>query len=217
MLETLGVACSRGDRTLFSQLDLFLGGGRLLRVMGANGSGKTSLLRILCGLRSPHAGEVRWRGASIASSEAREEFHRELVYIGHLNGLKDEFSAMENLAASAVLAGMASDPVPLRRALERMDLAHIAGLPARHLSQGQRRRVALARLLLAADRPLWILDEPFNALDAKAITLVEQVLAGHAAAGGAVVFTTHFEPAIAAERIDRLDLDHLDAGSGQPC
>ena len=77
--------------------------------------------------------------------------------------------------------------------------------------------MALARLLLAADRPLWILDEPFNALDAKAITLVEQVLAGHAAAGGAVVFTTHFEPAIAAERIDRLDLDHLDAGSGQPC
>jgi heme exporter protein A len=210
MLEALHVSCNRGDRTLFSQLDLSLEGGRLLRVAGANGSGKTSLLRILCGLRAPEGGEVRWRGRSIALGEAREAFHAELVYVGHHNGLKDEFSAIENLESAAMLCGMAPARQALRYALERVGLTGQVRLPVRFFSQGQKRRLALARLVLDGPgeaRPLWILDEPFNALDADGVALLEGLLAAHAAAGGMAVFTTHFEPSPAAGPIERVDLD----------
>jgi heme exporter protein A len=121
--------------------------------------------------------------------------------------LKDEFSAIENLESAAMLCGMAPAQQTLRRALERIGLARQARLPARYFSQGQRRRLALARLLLGETRPLWILDEPFNALDSDGVALVEGLLAAHAAAGGMAVFTTHFEPSPAAGPIERVDLD----------
>ena len=211
MLNARGIACVRGERTLFSALDLSLAPGQLLRVMGANGTGKTSLLRILCGLRAPNDGEVSWSGNSIA--KVREEFHRNLLYVGHLSGLKDDFSAVENLTGSSAVEGNVFDLSTIMSSLEVLGVAHCSAIPVRHLSQGQKRRVTLARLMLAAERPLWILDEPFNALDVQAVALVEGLLTAHAAAGGTVVFTTHLEPSIDSIELTHLDLDRFSATS----
>jgi len=207
MLEALGVGCVRGDRRLFSDVGFALPPGRLLRVSGANGSGKTSLLRILCGLLTPAEGEVRWNSAAIGSQ--REDYHRRLVYIGHLNGLKDELTPPENLEVAAALAGISADRKACLAALDAVGLAHFSDLAVRHLSQGQRRRVALSRLALSAAAPLWILDEPFTALDARAVGQLERVIAGHIRAGGMAVLTTHMEVPIAGVETLRLDLDAL--------
>jgi len=205
MLEALSVGCVRGDRRLFSGVGFALAPGRLLRVAGANGSGKTSLLRILCGLLAPVEGEVRWNSAGIGSQ--RDEYHRNLLYIGHLNGLKDELSPLENLEVSAVLAGLPAGLEARLAALGAFGLAASADAAVRHLSQGQRRRVALARLALSAAVPLWILDEPFTALDTHAVKHLESLIAAHLGAGGMVVLTTHMEVSIAAADVLRLDLD----------
>lgn len=207
MLEAREIECIRGDRTLFSGLDLALRTGQLMRVMGANGVGKTSLLRILCGLRAPNQGAVLWSGSPLG--KVREEFHENLLYVGHLSGLKDDFSAIENLAGSSAVDGSYVDQSAIMQALDVLGVAHCSRIPVRHLSQGQKRRVTLARLLLAAGRPLWILDEPFNALDVRAVALVEGLLTAHAAAGGTVVFTTHLEPSIDAIELTHLDLDRF--------
>jgi heme exporter protein A len=207
VLEACGVECVRGDRTLFSDLDLALQAGQLLRVVGANGVGKTSLLRILCGLRAPSQGTVLWSGIPIA--KAREDFHRNLLYVGHLSGLKDDFSAVENLTGSSAVDGSDVGLVNIIQALDILGVENCSRIPVRHLSQGQKRRVTLARLLLAAERPLWILDEPFNALDVRAVALVEGLLTAHAAAGGTVIFTTHLEPSIDSIELTHLDLDRF--------
>lgn len=190
---------------MFSALDLDLQAGQLLRVMGANGVGKTSLLRILCGLRAPNRGTVLWSGNPIAG--VRDDFHRNLLYVGHLSGLKDDFSAIENLEGLSAVDGSDVDRATILRALDVLGVAQCCRIPVRHLSQGQKRRVTLARLLLASERPLWILDEPFNALDVRAVALIEELLAAHAVAGGTVVFTTHLEPSIDAIELTHLDLD----------
>ena len=205
MLEARNLQCIRGRHPLFGGLGLVLAPGQLLRVKGANGAGKTSLLRILCGLALPSEGEVLWRGQPIRKS--REEFHSSLAWISHLPGLKDEFSAHENLAMNTALAGDRPSPAAIDAALARLGLAGRSRLPVRYLSQGQRRRAALARLFLSSARPLWILDEPFNALDARAVAEVEALLAAHAAAGGMVAYATHIEPLnTSGQRID-IDLD----------
>lgn len=196
MLEAVDLHCVRGERTLFRALGFRLGSGELLRVAGANGSGKTSLLRILCGLAAPERGAVRWRGQNIRT--LREEYWKELVYVGHANALKDDLSAAENLAVSCALAGRAADGRQIEAALAAFGLAASARLPARVLSQGQRRRVALARLALRAEAPLWVLDEPFAALDAEAIERVQALVAGHLARGAAVIYTSHQEAHIPA-------------------
>jgi heme exporter protein A len=205
MLEARQLECTRGERRLFSDLSFKLGRGQLLRVAGANGSGKTSLLRIMCGLLAPSAGELRWRGKPIRTE--REEYSRNLVFIGHLNALKDDLTALENLQVAAALAGMSAEPGRMLTALERFGVAHCAELPAKVLSQGQRRRVALARLELSAAVPLWILDEPFSALDVAAVMELEGLLAAHLATGGMVVLTTHQEVQVVAHAIVRVDLD----------
>ena len=164
-------------------------------MQGANGSGKTSLLRLVAGLSRPLAGEVRWSGEDIR--ELRENYARELLFVGHANAVKDEFSADENLAVAREMAGRGSTTDERAAALERIGLATRARLPARYLSQGQKRRVALARLCLAADTPLWILDEPFAALDARALGVVVALIDEHLARGGMAVLTTHQEVAIA--------------------
>ena len=195
MLEAFDLGCRRGGRSLFRNLSTTLAGGELLRVAGENGSGKTSLLKILCGLLAPDAGEVRWRGTPIRG--LREEYFRQLVYLGHAPAVKGDLTARENLAIACTLAGNPAPASALRDALARYGLAG-AEVPVRKLSQGQRRRAALARLLLSAAVPLWLLDEPFAALDAPAARLTEELIAGHVARGNAVVYTTHQEAAIGA-------------------
>jgi heme exporter protein A len=189
MLELAGIACARGGRTLFEGIGAQVGGGDLLRVQGANGSGKTSLLRIICGLSLPVQGEIRWQRQPIAA--LREEYGRHLAYIGHSAALKDDLSACENLQAACLLAGIAVSAAQVGAALAGCGLEGRTALPARLLSQGQRRRAALARLALAAAAPLWVLDEPFNALDAHAAQWLLGLLQAHLRGGGMVVLTSH--------------------------
>ncbi|MBI4195259.1 MAG: cytochrome c biogenesis heme-transporting ATPase CcmA [Betaproteobacteria bacterium] len=204
MLEVSDLGCVRGERTLFGGLEFTLEPGTLLRVAGRNGSGKTSLLRILCGLALPARGEVRWRGEPIRA--LREEFHRQLVYIGHAPAVKDDLTARENLEIACALGGAPVDGGTAASALDRVGLREHAGLPARFLSQGQRRRVSLARLAAAGDSRLWILDEPFTALDTIAIGVVQEMIAGHLDAGGAVIFTSHQEVAVATVSVFTIEL-----------
>src|SRR5262245_26491420 len=165
MLEARELAATRGETTLFSGLSFTLAPGALLRVTGANGSGKTSLLRALCGLLMPSAGEVRWNGESIRA--LREEFWKHLVYVGHADGLKGDLTVAENVAFACALAGLDVSYSRMDAAVESLGLAGRERLPVRALSQGQRRRTALALLAVSEALPLWILDEPFAALDAE--------------------------------------------------
>ena len=203
-LEARALECTRGERTLFSGLDFTLRGGELLRIAGANGSGKTSLMRIACGLLEATEGSVRWRGEDVR--RLREYYSRELVYLGHAPAVKDDLTAAENLRVACTLSGLAAPATDVRRALASLGLAGCEDLPARVLSQGQRRRVTLARLVLSPAVPLWVLDEPFTALDAAATDYVRGLVAGHVARGGAVMYTTHQEIPISAARASRIDL-----------
>jgi heme exporter protein A len=202
MLEAADLECARGGRPLLGGLSFKLAGGELLRLAGENGSGKTTLLKILAGLLVPDAGEVRWRGESIR--RLREEFARNVVYLGHAPAVKADLTAAENLQIACTLAGTAHAPTEVRAALARYGIP--ADVPVRKLSQGQRRRAALARLLLSASVPLWLLDEPFAALDAHAVRLTEELVAGHVARGNAVIYTTHQEADIGAAVLRVIEL-----------
>jgi heme exporter protein A len=201
MLETTALACERGGLRLFSDLGFALQAGSLLRVRGANGSGKTTLLRTLAGLTRPAAGEVRWRGEAIG-----EEYRREMLFLGHAAALKDELTVLENLDFASRISGLEISGSKINGALERLGIARLADLPARYLSQGQRKRAALARLALASGALLWLLDEPFSALDDEAISRVSDLCAAHLAAGGMLVLTSHQDVPIVAPDARAIEL-----------
>ncbi len=195
MLEVLDLECVRGERRLFAGVDFELAAGQLLHVQGSNGCGKTSLLRIVCGLSPAAAGEVRWRGEPIA--RLGDEYRRELCYLGHHNAIKDELTPLENLLVSAQLSDESLDEGAALDALEKVGLAGRTELACRFLSQGQKRRVALSRLCFDA-RALWVLDEPYVALDAAAIELVAGLIGAHLQRGGLALLTTHQSVEVAA-------------------
>jgi len=188
MFTATDLACSRGERRLFEGLNFSLEPGEWLHVKGENGAGKTTLLRTLIGLSPADEGEVRWRGAD--TREDTDDYRRAFVYLGHQSALKEELTPIENLRLTLALDGFAADDEHLLDALRRMGLRGRENLPARVLSAGQKRRVLLARLLL---RPadLWVLDEPFNALDAAGIALLCTMIGGHLDVGGIAVVTSH--------------------------
>jgi heme exporter protein A len=196
VLAGFDLECRRGGRTLFRSLSLSVEAGERLRIAGANGSGKTSLLRILCGLLTPSEGQVRWRGTPIAI--LKEEFCREIVYLGHAPAVKDDLTPAENLEIACRLSAMR----PSRDAMGcALGLLKVPDQPIRKLSQGQKRRAALARLAMSERAALWLLDEPYAALDAEASAIVDRLIDDHAARGGAVVFTTHQETGAARARV----------------
>lgn len=210
LLTADGLACERGERLLFARVDLRLGPGQVLLVQGGNGQGKTSLLRLLAGLGRPQAGTVSWRGEPLA--RCRDTFHREMAYLGHANGIKDELTPPENLR---VIEGLRGRPFRADRSaatLDRLGLARCQDLPCRALSFGQRRRVALCALVLA-DAPLWILDEPLTGLDVHAVALVEGLVRAQVQAGGLVVATTHQPLDLAGIPVQHLHLGDA-AGAG---
>ena len=200
MLEASDLECERGGRRLFRALTFSVNSGEIVRVAGANGSGKTSLLRILCGLLTPSAGEVRWNGARIQS--LKEEYARHLLYLGHAPAVKDELTGAENLRVACVLAGLSTTAEQRRDALARFGVP--GDKPVRQLSQGQRRRAALARLSVSWQAPLWLLDEPFTALDAAAAELTRTLLGEHAQRGGSVVYSTHQDAGLHDSRVIEL-------------
>jgi len=186
MLTVSGLACSRGERRLFSDVGFRLDPGEWLHVQGANGAGKTSLMRVLVGLAHADAGEIRWREAATPSAE----FRRDLIYLGHHAAVKEDLTPLENLRLAAALDGIGLDEKAALASLVRLGLRGREDLPVRVLSAGQKRRVLLARLLT---RPaiLWVLDEAFNALDVGAVRLLGELIAEHLGAGGMAVLTSH--------------------------
>nr|WP_299244055.1 cytochrome c biogenesis heme-transporting ATPase CcmA [uncultured Halomonas sp.] len=189
-LEARGLTCERDDRRLFQALDLDVGPGEVLRVEGPNGSGKTTLLKILSGQLTDHEGELRWCGQPMR--KVRTAFLANLLYLGHSPGIKAALTAVENLAWYQALSGEHGDEAERLAVLEEIGLYGFEDVPVAQLSAGQQRRVALARLSLT-QRPLWVLDEPFTAIDKQGVARLEQRLLAHARAGGSVILTTHHE------------------------
>jgi len=188
MLRVSNLSCSRGHKPLFADVSFELKAGQALHLEGDNGVGKTSLLRIVCGLSPADAGEVCWHDATIQQNAAA--FRASLFYLGHGLSLKEELTALENLMSDAAVSGRSLSEPQAMVALARMGLRGREHLPLRVMSQGQKRRTALARLL-ASQAPLWVLDEPFVALDVKAVDGLRGILAEHVAQGGMVLFTSH--------------------------
>ena len=194
----------RGERLLFEKLNFALSNGTVLYLQGENGSGKTTLLRMLCGLTRPYDGKIDWCGESIDA--LAEEYTQHILYIGHLPGIKEDLNALENLAFSMTLISNDFDVAKATEVLKMLGLARCLHLPTRMLSQGQKRRVALARLWLQ-NLPLWILDEPFTALDTHATELLKQRIEAYAQDGGIVVLTSHTELSLNVPTFEQLRLN----------
>lgn len=203
MLEAHNLECLRGERRLFAGVGFALGPGELLYLQGKNGAGKTSLLRMLIGLLPPEEGEIRWKGENVRA--LGDDFRADLCYLGHLNAIKEELTPLENLMAAARLAEEELSEDDAIDALEQVGLAGREDLACKYLSQGQKRRVALARLVKER-RQLWVLDEPFVALDVAAVDWLAGIIGAHLQRGGLCVMTTHQPVDIPAGAIKELRL-----------
>ena len=195
----------RGERLLFRGLHFDAPAGTLVRLAGANGTGKTSLLRLLTGLMQPDAGAVLYKGADI--SKLKEDYAKDLVYIGHMNGVKDDLSAIENVRVAARMGNIIASDEELVDALTRVGLEDFIDQLTGELSQGQRRRVALARLFVSKTKPVWILDEPIVARDAASVANLAATVAEHVQAGGIVIYTTHQECDVPVESARKMTVD----------
>ena len=182
------LGCIKGGRQLFKNVDCVLEPGRWLYVSGANGVGKTSLLRMVCGLASIEDGDILWNDIPIHSQ--REAYRKDLCYLGHLNALQESMTVDENLAFTAALGGIAPAPAHTQEVMVRFGLRGRDRQLVRHLSQGQKRRVALTRLALSPAR-LWVLDEPYVAMDEAGVQLLADLIASHLKSGGLAVLTSH--------------------------
>jgi heme exporter protein A len=198
LLEGRALSCRRGRRLLFEALDIGLPPGSITWLRGTNGSGKTSLMRILAGLSLPAAGTVTWNGTALAA--AGPGARSGVIYIGHANALKDDLTLLESLAFLGQLYGLGDADARAAAALERLGLAAQSRLAVRLLSQGQRRRGALARLALDEEPRTWILDEPYDSLDTSSTGLLSALIAAHADRGGAVLLTSHQPVALPGQR-----------------
>ncbi|MCK3655582.1 heme ABC transporter ATP-binding protein CcmA [Pasteurellaceae bacterium Macca] len=187
-LTLLNLACERGEARLFEGCSLTIKAGQWWQIEGHNGIGKTSLLRILAGLAEPAEGEVQWQGEKI--QKQREEYYANLFYLGHSAGVKPELTPWENLRFYQKIHGLPLSDEALWHALDKVSLLGREDLPCSHLSAGQQRRVALAKLWLTQAR-LWILDEPFTAIDKKGVAELIQHIEHHCTQGGMVIFTSH--------------------------
>ena len=201
MLSAHSLTCVRGERRLFAKLDLAVDAGEWLHVRGENGAGKTSLLRLLAGLSHPAEGEVRWCGQPIQHADS--PFRQNLLFFGHHGALKEDLTALENLSFAAAMDGAELLEVNALAALYRFGLKGREELPVRVLSAGQKRRVMLARLATRRAK-LWVLDEPFTALDVKAVDLLSTLIQEHIAGGGMAVLTSHQTMPIPGGRVVQL-------------
>ena len=199
LLQGTGLSCIRDDRVLFEGLVFELVSGQVLLLEGKNGSGKTSLLRILCGFREPDAGQVFWCGDAINDSQ----YYADMAYVGHLDGVKKELTVLENLKVSLALGR--SGQYSIGQALTKVHLAGYDDVLVQALSAGQKRRLSLARLLITQNI-VWILDEPFTSLDKQGIALIETLMSEHCANGGMIVLTSHHDIELHGVDVQRINL-----------
>lgn len=208
LISATSLTCIREERLLFDQLNIEINPGDIVQVEGPNGSGKTSLLRILAGLSQPFEGNVFFNNQLI--SHAREEFHQNLLYLGHLPGVKGEMSALENLRFNLALHGGTDNAINIEQTLAEVNLSGFEDSLASHLSAGQHRRISLARLYKSTAK-IWILDEPFTAIDKQGVHALEQLFKAHIKQGGCVILTTHQDLlTFAPTQIKKITLDYID-------
>lgn len=194
MLQVNDLSCKRGSKLLWEGISFTLNAGQYLRVNGANGAGKSTLLRVVCGLTRPESGQILWNKENI--DQQLELFHSQMIYLGHLAPLKGDMNAIENLIFLAQLNGQKKSIQEARIALSYWGLEKLTQLPVRSMSQGQRQRVALSRLLLVENCPLWILDEAWNSLDKAGVQKLNELIAKHLGQGGMAMLTSHQDIAL---------------------
>jgi heme exporter protein A len=199
-LNVNALCCERDDRLLFSGLSFKLSPGQVLLLEGSNGSGKTSLLRLLCGFREPDGGEISWCGSPLAESS----YFVDMAYVGHADGIKKELSVLENLQFALALNTPGHYGIP--EALQKVQLAGYDDNSVQTLSAGQKRRLSLARLLITHN-VLWILDEPFTSLDRQGIKLIEALIEAHVQQGGMAILTSHHDLSLPYKDLQRIHLD----------